>query len=95
LEGGRRVAPVAEEPSKPDRERRAELARVRRELASAEAAQRKAAEAVDRARRRLEELDAKRGEAREEIRRAQAELRGATLEAKRLAAAVSKLEGSS
>ncbi|HEX6332450.1 MAG TPA: hypothetical protein VF129_14355 [Actinomycetota bacterium] len=94
LEGGRRPVEAAETP-KPDRERRAELTNARRELASAEAAQRKAAAAVERARRRLEDLEAKRTEAREEVRRAQAELRGATLEAKRLAATVSKLERTS
>jgi hypothetical protein len=94
LPGGRRDAEAVETP-KPDRERRAELAKARRQLASAEAARRRAAGAVDRARRRLEELEAKRGGAREDVRRAQAELRGATLEAKRFAAAVAKLERTS
>jgi hypothetical protein len=99
LEGGGRGRAPATEPEaelgERGRERRAQIARVRRELTSAQAAERKAAGAVEKARGRLEELEAKRGEAREAVRRAQAEHRGATLEAKRLAAALSKLERSS
>jgi hypothetical protein len=97
LEGGGRGPAPAAEPESPERgrERRAEIARLRRELASAQAAERKAAGAVEKARGRLEELEAKRGEAREAVRRAQAEHRGASLEAKRLTATLAKLERSS
>jgi hypothetical protein len=99
LPGGRKAAEPAladEATAQEDARARARLVReLRRELASAEARQRRAEEAVARARERVEEADRRRGEARDRLREAEAAQRGAALEAKRVAAALAKLERSS
>ncbi|HZD18610.1 MAG TPA: hypothetical protein VE669_10760 [Actinomycetota bacterium] len=96
LEGGRPPAPATgaagrggDEPDPQRVRRRREL---ERELADAERRERSAAARVDRARSRLQALDAKRAEARDGLKAAEAEHRGARIDAKRLAAAVAKLE---
>jgi hypothetical protein len=100
LEGGRR--PKAAEASA-ERERadakaheRAEEARVvERELRSAEAATKRTASAVERARERYEDVDRRRAEAREALRDAEAEHRGAELERRRLERRLEKLRQNS
>jgi hypothetical protein len=94
LEGGRRAEPrtatPAPEPSAgTDRARVKELGRA---LSTARRRERSTAEAVERARGRLAELEAKRAEAREALKAAEAEHRGASVEARRLAAALAKSE---
>jgi hypothetical protein len=69
-----------------ERARREEDRRAVKELAAAEARERKAADAVERAREGLEDADRRRAEAKEALRVAEAALRGATLERKRAAA---------
>jgi hypothetical protein len=71
-----------------------DTAKLRRELSAAETRERRAAQAVQRERERLEEIDRKRSEARERLRAAEAELRGASLERKRLETSVNKLSRS-
>lgn len=68
-----------------DRERKEARRTLERELASAETRERKATEALGRAKARLDGLDRKRADAKETVRAAEAGLRGATLERKRLA----------
>jgi hypothetical protein len=68
-----------------ERTRREEERRLAKELAAAEARERKATDAVDRARRALEDADRRRSDAKESLRAAEAELRGASLERKRAA----------
>lgn len=84
VEGGRRKQPEFE--PRPQ----ADLPKLRRELSAAETRERRAAQAVDRERERLNELDRKRSDARERLRAAEAELRGASMERKRAAAALEK-----
>ncbi len=94
LPGGRRggsSSPGAEAPPD-DGERARRIRDLRRELGAAEARQRRTTEAVARARARLEEADRRRADAKERLREAEAEQRGAVLEAKRLGVALSKLE---
>jgi hypothetical protein len=64
--------------------------KLRRELAAAETRERRAAAAVERERRAIEGLDRKRSEAKDRLRAAEAELRGVSLERKRLASALAK-----
>ncbi len=85
VEGGRKTKREPEPASKPD------ASKLRRELSAAETRERRASQAVDRERARLDELDRKRSEARERLRAAEAELRGASLQRKRLESAVAKL----
>jgi hypothetical protein len=70
-----------------------ETAKLRRELAAAETRQGRAERAVERERGRLAEIDRKRSDVRERLRAAEAELRGASLERKRLEASVAKQSG--
>jgi hypothetical protein len=86
LEGGRRAASSAQ--ASPDS---AELTALRRELRASEVRERRAAEAVERERGRVEELERKRSDARERLRAAEAEVRGASLESKRLTSRIAKL----
>lgn len=88
--GGRKAA---EEPADEDERARARLLReLRRELVAAETRARRGDEAIARAREQLERVEQRRREARERVREAEAARRGLTLELKRLAAALSKLE---
>ncbi len=91
LEGGGRAKARTRELA-PASELRARAKRLERELAAARRGERSAGAAVERARRRLEELEVKRGEARETLRAAEAEHRGAKVEAQRLERAFAKLE---
>ena len=68
-----------------DREPKEARRTLQRELASAETRERKATEGLGRAKARLAGLDRKRANAKEAVRAAEADLRGATLERKRLA----------
>jgi hypothetical protein len=86
VEGGRQAPKAA-----PDRERPAEIASLERELRGAEARERRATEAVARETARVEDLERRRAEGRERLRAAEAELRGATMETKRIAARLAKL----
>ena len=70
---------------KPDR------AKLRRELSAAETRERKAEAAVERERATIQDLDRRRSEAKDRLRAAEAELRGVSLERKRLASALDKL----
>ncbi|HET9250212.1 MAG TPA: hypothetical protein VFP13_09795 [Actinomycetota bacterium] len=87
LEGGpsRPAAPDAPPKPKPDR------AKLRRELSAAETRERRAAAAVERERAAIADLDRRRSEAKDRLRAAEAELRGVSLERKRLANALDKL----
>jgi hypothetical protein len=89
LEGGpsppRRPEPEEAPKPKPDR------AKLRRELSAAETRERKAEAAVERERATIRDLDRKRSEAKDRLRAAEAELRGVSLERKRLASALDKL----
>jgi hypothetical protein len=73
---------------------KADTAKLRRELSAAETRERRAEQAVERERDRLAEIDRKRSDVRERLRAAEAEHRGASLERKRLEAAVAKASGS-
>jgi hypothetical protein len=90
--GGER--PAARDARADDEDRgRARLVReLRRELGAAETARRRAEDTVRRAREQLEDAERRRVAAREKVREAEATLRGAALEAKRVAAALAKLE---
>jgi hypothetical protein len=90
LPGGDAGSSRREEPGGGERER--ETRRLRRELAAAEAGYRRAVAAESRARTRLEEAEGRQRDARDRLRRAEADRRGAAVEAKRLHAALSKLE---
>jgi len=68
-----------------------ETATLERELRNAEGRQRRATDAVARERARMEDLERRRAEARERLHVAEAELRGASLEARRLAARLARL----
>ena len=87
LEGGRQAAA----PARPD-PRAAEATRLERELRATEVRERRAAETVEREKTRVEELERKRSEARERLRAAEAELRGISLESKRLARQLDRLK---
>jgi hypothetical protein len=89
LEGGRQAAAAA----KPD-PRAAEATRLERELRATEVRERRAAETVEREKGRVEELERKRSDARERLRAAEADLRGISLETKRLTRQLDKLRGS-
>jgi hypothetical protein len=89
LEGGREAAA----PAKPD-PRAAEATRLERELRATEVRERRAAETVEREKGRVEELERKRSDARERLRAAEADLRGISLETKRIARQLGKLKGS-
>jgi hypothetical protein len=75
-----------------ERERREERRALEREIARTEKAERAAAEAVERARERLERADAERADAKDAARSAESDLRGATLERKRAAAALERAD---
>jgi hypothetical protein len=92
LPGGRRPSAEPEDAGADARERAKQAAELRRELAVAETRQKRAGDAVERARGKLDEAERRRAELRERLREAETELRGATLEAKRAAAALSRLE---
>jgi hypothetical protein len=86
LEGGpSRPAPAEAPRPKPD------TAKLRRELSAAETRERRAAAAVERDRGAIQDLDRRRSEAKDRLRAAEAELRGVSLERKRLANALDKL----
>lgn len=87
LEGGRQAAA----PARPD-PRAAEATRLERELRATEVRERRAAETVEREKTRVEELERRRSDARERLRAAEAELRGISLETKRLARQLDKLK---
>ncbi len=70
---------------KADREART---RLEREVTRTEKLERAAAKAVEAAKARIERIDRERGEAKDALRAAESELRGATLERKRAAAAL-------
>jgi hypothetical protein len=92
LPGGRRPSAEPAEPAEDARGAAKRAAELRRELASAETREKRARDAVERARGKVEEAERRRADLRERLREAEAELRGASLEAKRAAAALSKLE---
>ena len=100
LQGGRRAEPqaafsAAGEKSGTkmiDHERAQRARELERELGAAQRRERSAAANVDRARRRLQELEGKRAEARDALKAAEAEHRGAAVEARRLASALAKLQ---
>lgn len=71
----------------------AEVTKLDRELREAETRERRAAEAVARERARLEDLDRRRSEARERLPAAEAELRGISLESRRLAERLARTKG--
>jgi hypothetical protein len=87
LEGGpsRPAVPGVAPKPKPD------AAKLRRELSAAEMRERRAAVAVERERGAIRDLDRRRSEAKDRLRAAEAELRGVSLERKRLANALDKL----
>lgn len=87
LEGGPSHPAVPAEPSK----RNPDAGKVKRELAGAETRERRAAAAVERERTAIQDLDRKRSEAKDRLRAAEAELRGVSLERKRLANTLDKL----
>jgi hypothetical protein len=87
LEGGPSRRPEPEEAPKPKPDR----AKLTRELSAAETRERRAAAAVERERTAIQDLDRKRSEAKDRLRAAEAELRGVSLERKRLASALDKL----
>ena len=96
LAGGGSGSIGREEPMPPaDVEREAEVRRLRRELAAAEARHRRAVDAEARARARLEEAETRQRDARDRLREAEVDRRGAAVESKRLAAALAKLERTS
>jgi hypothetical protein len=75
-----------------ERERRDERRALEREITRTEKAERAAAASVVRARERLERIDAERAEAKDALRSAESDLRGATLERKRAAAALERAD---
>ena len=87
LEGGpsRPATPTVAPKPKPD------AAKLRRELSAAETRERRGAAAVERERAAIQDLDRRRSEAKDRLRAAEAELRGVSLERKRLANALAKL----
>jgi hypothetical protein len=95
LEGGRQGRPQAEVSSSAEKvggAKDAERAReLRRGLEAAERRERAYAANVERARCRLEEVEGRRAQARESLKAAEAEHRGAALDAKRLSATLGKL----
>jgi chromosome segregation ATPase len=92
LPGGRRPSAEPVESFTDARDRVRQATELRRELAAAQTRERRAGDAVERARGKLEDAERRRAELRERLREAEAELRGAMLEAKRAAAALSRLE---
>ena len=87
LEGGPSRRPEPQEAPKPKPDR----AKLRRDLSAAQTRERKAEAAVERERATIQGLDRKRSEIKERLRAAEAELRGVSLERKRLASALDKL----
>ena len=87
LEGGPAPRPEPAQPPKP----RPDRAKLKRELSAAQTRERRAAAAVEREREGIQELDRRRSEAKDRLRAAEAELRGVSLERKRLASALDKL----
>jgi hypothetical protein len=87
LEGRSSLRSEPEEAPEPAPDR----AKLRRELTAAETRERRAAAAVERERKAIQDLDRKRSEAKDRLRAAEAELRGLSLERKRLASTLAKL----
>ena len=87
LEGGPSRRPEPQEAPKPKPDR----AKLRRDLSAAQTRERKAESAVERERATIQDLDRKRSETKDRLRAAEAELRGVSLERKRLASALDKL----
>jgi hypothetical protein len=87
LEGGPSRPAAPAEPPKP----KPDAAKLRRELSAAETRERRAAAAVERERGAIQDLDRRRSETKDRLRAAEAELRGVSLERKRLANALDKL----
>ena len=87
LEGGPSRRPEPQEAPKPKPDR----AKLRRDLSAAQTRERKAEAAVERERATIQDLDRKRSETKDRLRAAEAELRGVSLERKRLASALDKL----
>jgi len=87
LEGGPSRPAAPAEPSKP----KPDAGKLKRELAAAETRERRAAAAVERERNAIADLDRKRSETKDRLRAAEAELRGVSLERKRLANTLDKL----
>jgi hypothetical protein len=87
LEGGPARRPEPEEAPEPKPDR----TKLKRELSAAETRERKAAAAVERERTTIKDLDRKRSEAKDRLRAAEAELRGVSLERKRIASALDRL----
>ena len=86
LEGGPSRRPEPQEAPKPKPDR----AKLRRELSAAQTRERKAEAAVERERATIQDLD-RALEDKDRLRAAEAELRGVSLERKRLASALDKL----
>lgn len=94
LPGGARASSPRQTPSRDDARARERLGQeLRRKLEAAESRHGRAEAAVDRARDVMQDAERRRSEARDGLREAEAERRGAALEVKRLAAALSKLDG--
>ena len=87
LEGGPSRPAAPAEPSKP----KPDAGKLKREHAAAETRERRAAAAVERERNAIADLDRKRSETKDRLRAAEAELRGVSLERKRLANTLDKL----
>jgi hypothetical protein len=87
LEGGPAPRPEPAPPPKP----RPDRAKLKREFSAAQTRERRAAAAVERERDAIADLDRRRSEAKDRLRAAEAELRGVSLERKRLAATLGKL----
>ncbi len=86
VEGGARTSKAASA-----RTSSTKVAALERELKSAQARERRAGESVERERARMADLEHRRTEARERLQAAEAELRGASLEARRISARLAKL----
>jgi hypothetical protein len=91
IPGARKKEAEPEAPADP-RVRRAEVAALRRKVTAAEAQDRKAERAVERASARLEAAERERSDAKDALREAEALARGAALEIKRLALELRKID---
>lgn len=91
LPGARGRAPGPPEAVDPAKHR-VEIGTLRRELTRAEGDSQKASRTVERARDRLETAERERSSAREDLREAEAHARGASLEVKRLARELGKID---
>ncbi len=89
LQGGPARRP--EPPEAPKPKPRPDRAKLKRELSAVEARERRAAAAVERERNAITDFDRRRSKAKDRLRAAEAELRGVSLERKRLASTLDKL----